>query len=310
MQKLFISGVFVGVLFLAVAPVARAMTVFDPSNYAVNAQTAARELEQINNQVKQYNEMIQEYQAYMKQWETMLKNPFGVGDTLGDLSQIKQNLMQMKDNITGVQQQIQGQMQQLQGFIDQVKNFQFQGGDSIDEFQKNSEQMQAHFNSVQQQFDATCETTARQFEEKAQKLGEDADEIANNQADNTKKGEDALEAARTRANSQPDSVTAQTAANTEAIIAAAKVNNANAQSQTEMGKAIVTAVIQQTEVIQNNRAEDQKKAREIGAMSNQDMEKSKQIREKIALPEQEPTPPPASHKPSGLGRTRDHLRTH
>ncbi|MBN9673709.1 P-type conjugative transfer protein TrbJ [Roseibium aggregatum] len=101
---------------VALAPPAHAWrVVFDPSNYAQNVLTAARTLEQINNQIVQ---LQNEAQMLINQARNLASLPYSSLQQLQQSVQRTQQLLQEAQNIAFDVQQIDQLFQQQYGNID------------------------------------------------------------------------------------------------------------------------------------------------------------------------------------------------
>lgn len=101
---------------IALAPPAKAWrVVFDPSNYAQNVLTAARTLEQINNQIVQ---LQNEAQMLINQARNLSSLPYSALQQLQQSVQRTQQLLQEAQNIAFDVQQIDKLFQQQYGNID------------------------------------------------------------------------------------------------------------------------------------------------------------------------------------------------
>lgn len=101
---------------VALAPPAHAWrVVFDPSNYAQNVLTAARTLEQINNQIVQ---LQNEAQMLINQARNLVSLPYSALQQLQQSVQRTQQLLQEAQNIAFDVQQIDQLFQQQYGNID------------------------------------------------------------------------------------------------------------------------------------------------------------------------------------------------
>lgn len=101
---------------VAFAPPAHAWrVVFDPSNYAQNVLTAARTLEQINNQIVQ---LQNETQMLINQARNLASLPYSALQQLQQSVQRTQQLLQEAQNIAFDVQQIDQLFQQQYGNID------------------------------------------------------------------------------------------------------------------------------------------------------------------------------------------------
>lgn len=101
---------------VAIAPPAHAWrVVFDPSNYAQNVLTAARTLEQINNQIVQ---LQNEAQMLINQARNLTSLPYSALQQLQQSVQRTQQLLQEAQNIAFDVQQIDQMFEQQYGNID------------------------------------------------------------------------------------------------------------------------------------------------------------------------------------------------
>ena len=84
------------VSLIAVAPSQAQMTVFDPSNYAQNVLTAARELQQVNNQIQQIENQTQ---SLINQAKNLASMPYSLVSTITSQIQRTEQLLAQAQRI-------------------------------------------------------------------------------------------------------------------------------------------------------------------------------------------------------------------